>query len=322
MAEQKLFVVSYSPFLHNGSSVRNRSLNIIMALMPALIMGIYRFGLAALAVVALSISSAMIWELIMNRLMGRPESISDGNAALTGLIFALLMPAVTPWWVVITGTFIAIVIGKQVFGGIGCNPLNPALVAMAMLMLSWKGLLDFDAALVDYHFDFYSMYPLTAAKHFGASTIHFYNLMDLFTGRQAGGIGAVFGLGLLAGGVYLIIRGHIRWEIPFSFLVSIFLTAMIFNMVNPEKFAGPLFHILSGYTLIGAFFLLTEDSSSPVNFLAMILYGTLAGVLTMLIRNTGYWLDGSVFAILLANISSPLIDKIRPKALGKVDNYA
>jgi electron transport complex protein RnfD len=141
-------------------------------------------------------------------------------------------------------------------------------------------------------------------------------------GRQTGGIGSIFGLGLVIGGIYLILRGHIRWEISISFLVSVFVTALIFNRANPEEYAGPLFHILTGYTLIGAFFLLTEDSSSPVNFIPMILYGLLAGVLTVLIRNIGFFADGSVFAILMLNVANPLLDKIRSKAVGKVTDYA
>ncbi len=322
MPDQKLLTGSHSPFWHNGTGVRDRSYNILLAALPAVVMGIYRFGIPALAVVALSVSCAMLWELVMNRAMRRPVSIGDGNAAVIGLLFAMLMPAATPWWAVLTGTFIAIVVGKQIFGGIGCNPLNPALVAVAILMLSWKGMMDFDEALVNFDLDFYSLYPLGALKHFGVSNVDYYSLTDLFMGRQTGGIGSVFGLGLIIGGIYLILRGHIRWEISLSFLVGVFITALIFNRVNPGQYAGPMFHILTGYTLIGAFFLLTEDSSSPVNFLPMILYGMLAGILTVLIRNIGYFMDGSVFAILMLNIANPLLDKIRPKAMGKVNNYA
>jgi electron transport complex protein RnfD len=120
----------------------------------------------------------------------------------------------------------------------------------------------------------------------------------------------------------LIARGHIRWEIPVSFLAGIFFTALIFNLVDPEKYAGPMFHILTGYTLIGAFFLLTEDSSSPVNFIPMILYGVIAGILTIIIRNIGAYIDGTILAILLVNIANPLLDKIKPRALGKGSYYA
>jgi electron transport complex protein RnfD len=141
-------------------------------------------------------------------------------------------------------------------------------------------------------------------------------------GRQSGGIGSTFGLGLIIGGLYLIARGQIRWEISFSFLAGIFLSSYLFNMVYPSKFAGPVFHLLTGYTLMGAFFLATEDSSSPVNFIPMLLYGLMGGTLTILIRNIGAFSDGTVFAILLMNVANPLLDKIRSKALGKVTDYA
>jgi electron transport complex protein RnfD len=272
--------------------------------------------------VALSISCAMLWELMMNFTMGRPVSIGDGNAAVIGLMFAMLVPAAMPWWAVLTGTFVAVVIGKQIFGGIGCNPLNPALVAIAIITLSWENLMDFDEALVNYDLGFYAAYPLGAVKHFGASSVSHYNLPDLLMGLQTGGIGSAFGLGLIIGGLYLTLRGHIRWEIPVSFIAGIFLTAFIFNMANPDKYAGPVFHLLTGYTLIGAFFLATEDSSSPVNFIPMLLYGLMGGALTILIRNIGTFADGTVFAILLMNVANPLLDKIRPKAMGKGKEYA
>ena len=137
-------------------------------------------------------------------------------------------------------------------------------------------------------------------------------------GRQVGGIGATFGLGLIVGGLYLIYKGYIRWEIPLSFVAGVFLTSLIFNLADAGRFAGPAFHIFTGYTLIGAFFLATEDSSSPVNFIPMLLYGFGAGVLTVLIRSIGRFPDGVVFAILIMNLVNPLLDKIRPKAIGKV----
>jgi electron transport complex protein RnfD len=322
MINQKLLVGSHAPFWHNGSGISARSRNIILAALPAVIMGIIQYGPSALGVISLSVSCAMLWELTMNFLMKRPVSIGDGNAAVIGLLFGMLLPAATPWWAVLTGTFVAVVIGKQIFGGIGCNPLNPSLVALAILTLSWNGLVDFDEALVNYDLNFYMVYPLGALKHFDPGVLDNYSLMDLLMGKQAGGIGATFGLGLIIGGIYLILRGHIRWEISLSFLAGVFFTALIFNFADPEQYAGPLFHLLTGYTLVGAFFLATEDSSSPVNFIPMLLYGLMGGTLIILIRNIGAFADGTVFAILLLNVANPLLDKIRPKAMGKEKKYA
>jgi electron transport complex protein RnfD len=258
----------------------------------------------------------------MNILMRRPASIGDGNAAVIGLLFAMLLPATTPWWAVVVGTFVAVVVGKQIFGGIGCNPLNPALVAIAIMMLSWKSLLDFNDALVNYDFGFNMVYPLAAIKGFGVSAVSDYTIKGLLMGQQTGGIGTTFGLGLIIGGLYLMMRGHIRWEISLSFLAGIFVTALLFNISGPDKYANPVFHLLTGYTLIGAFFLATEDSSSPVNFVPMLLYGAFAGILTVLIRNIGAFVDGVVFAILMMNVANPLLDKIRPKAMGKGAEHA
>jgi Na+-translocating ferredoxin:NAD+ oxidoreductase subunit D len=145
-----------------------------------------------------------------------------------------------------------------------------------------------------------------------------YRAVDLLMGQQIGGIGATFGLGLIIGGLYLIVRGIVRWEISLTFLAGVYITAMVFNMVAPDKYASPMFHLLTGYTLIGAFFLAPEESSSPVNFIPMLIYGAVGGFMTVLIRNIGAYVDGVLFAILLVNLLSPLFDKIRPKAIGKV----
>ena len=322
MTNDKLYAGAHAPFWHNGSSIRAKSYNLIVAALPAALMGIYLYGVPALRVLALATSSAMIWEWIMNRVMRRPSTIGDGNAAVIGLLLGMLFPATMPWYTVILGTLLAILVGKQIYGGIGCNPFNPTLVAYAMILLSWKALLDFDAMLVNYDFGVNMVYPIGALKHFGPKAIEDYRLTDLLLGWQAGAIGATFGLGLIIGGLYLMVRGYIRWEIALSFLAGVFVTALLFNVANPAKYGNPVFHLLSGYTLIGAFFLVTEDSSSPVNFVPMLIYGAGAGFLTVLIRNVGFFIDGVVFAVLMMNLANPLLDKIRPKALGRRIDYA
>lgn len=318
MLNQKKFIVSHAPFWHDGSTVTARSYNMIIAALPAVLFGFISYGMPAVGVVSLSISSAIVWELLFNKISKRTISIGDGNAALIGILFGMLLPATSPWWLVITGTFVAVVIGKHIFGGIGGNPFNPVLIGLAILMMSWKDFFDFNEVLVNYDLGFAMVYPLSALKHLGTSGIDAFNTADLLMGQQSGGIGATFGLGLIIGGIYLIIRGFIRWEISVSFLAGVFITALLFNLVNSAQYAGPVFHLLTGYTLIGAFFLATEDSSSPVNFIPMLIYGAGAGIMTVLIRNIGAYVDGMVFAILLMNVVNPLVDRIRPKALGKV----
>ena len=318
MFEQKKLIVSHAPFWHSGSRVTERSYHTMLATLPAIIAGIVYYGVPAIAVVSLSVASAMIWELAINKVTKRPITIGDGSAALSGLVLAMLFPATMPWWAVITGTFLTVVIGKQIFGGIGSNAFNPVALAVAIMMISWKDLFDFNGMLLNYDFSFTAVYPLAAAKNFGTSAIDSFSLDGLLMGRQMGAIGSTFGLGLLIGGIYLMIRGFIRWEISLSFIVGAYLTALLFNIIDPARFAGPGFHILTGYTLIGAFFLATDDSSSPVWFVPMLIYGAAGGVMTILIRNIGAYVDGVILAILVINLIHPLLDKIRPKALGKV----
>jgi Na+-translocating ferredoxin:NAD+ oxidoreductase subunit D len=314
----KKFIVSHAPFWHNGSGVTERHYTTIIAALPAAVVGMVYFGIPALAVLSLSISTAILWELLINLASRRSITVGDGNAALIGLVLAMLLPATAPWWFVVVGTLLAILIGKQIFGGIGANPFNPAVLAYAILMVSWPLYVDFDAQLVNYEFDFPALYPLAAAKAFGPSAAQNFNILDLFLGRQVGGLGATCGLALILSGIYLIVRGFIRWEITVSFILGLFITAALFNAADPGRYSGPLFHLLTGYSLIGAIFLATEDSTSPVNRVPMLIYGAMGGIMTMLIRNIGTYVDGTILAILLINLINPLIDKIRPKAIGKV----
>lgn len=314
---KKTLVVAHAPFWHDGKTISKKHRHIMLAALPAVLMGISQYGSPALGVITFAIGCAMFWELVMNMVMGKRISLSDGSAALTGLLFGMLLPATAPWWLIALGMFLAIVVGKQIFGGLGLNPLNPAVLALAMLFISFKGVFDFNEALVDYDLGFAMTYPLADLKFFGTQAIEKFSLGDLFMGKQAGAVGSTFGLGLIVGGVYLMLRGFIRWEISLSFLVGVFFTALFFNMADSAKYASPVFHLLTGYTLIGAFFLLPEDSSSPVNFIPMVLFGLLAGIMTVLIRNIGAYVDGVVFAVILMNLANPLLDRIRPKAIGK-----
>ena len=319
MFEQKKLIVSHAPFWHVGNRVTERSYHTMLAALPAVLAGLVYYGVPTLAVVGLSVGTAMLWELLINKAMKKSPTIGDGNAALIGLLLAMVFPATMPWWAVITGTLIAVVVGKQIFGGIGSNAFNPVALAVAVMMVSWPDLFDFNGMLLNYDFGFAAIYPLTTAKNFGAAAVESFSLADLLMGRHTGAIGSTFGLGLILGGIYLMIRGFIRWEISLSFLAGVYGTALLFNVADPVRFADPVFHVFTGYTLIGAFFLATDDGSSPVWFVPMLIYGAVGGIMTVLIRNIGAYVDGVMLAILVANLISPLLDNIRPKALGKVE---
>ena len=212
MRSEKMFIVSHAPFWHNGSNVAERHYGMLLAAMPAVALGIVQYGLPAVAVIAMSISTAIFWEWLMNRATKRTITVGDGNAALLGLLFAMLIPATTPWWVVMVGTLLTVVIGLHIFGGIGGNAFNPVVLAVAILAISWKYLFDFDAALLNYDPGFMMAAPLVKLKAFGVDTIKDYSYVGLFFGRQAGGIGSGFGLGLIAGGVYLATKKDTKIE--------------------------------------------------------------------------------------------------------------
>ena len=318
MSSEKKLVVAHAPFWHDGSKISTKNHHIMIAALPAVLLGISQYGAPALGVIAFSMACAMVWEFIWNRIMGKGFTIGDCSAAVTGLLLGMLLPATAPWWVVALGTFVAIIVGKQIFGGIGFNPLNPPLLALAMLVISFKGVFDFNEALRNYDLGFAMTYPLADLKAFGPAAIQKFSMGDLLMGKQAGAVGSTFGLGLIVGGVYLLLRGYMRWEISLSFLVGVFITAWLFNVSDSAKYAGPLFHLFTGYTLIAAFFIVAEDSSSPANFIPMLIFGVLAGMMTVLVRNLGAYVDGVPFSILLINLANPLLDKIRPKAVGKV----
>jgi electron transport complex protein RnfD len=316
MTNTKL-IVSHAPFWHTGDSLFQQNLNFIIALLPAALFGVLNFGAPALGVLTLATSSAMLWEVIMSVISKQKIAIGNMESAVIGLLLGMMVPATMPWWVVITGTFVAVVLGKYAFGGTGGNPFHPTLVGIAILMMSWPALLDFDTAYVSYQFDFTALAPLAALKSQGTSALASFSNYDLLMGKEVGGIGSTFGLGIIIGGIYLMLRGYARWEIVVSFIAGILITATIFYLLHPDTYAPPIFHLFAGYTLIGAFFLAVENSSSPVHLIPMLIYGFLGGFMIILVRNIGIYPDGTILSILLINLINPLIDVIKPKALGK-----
>ena len=308
-------IVSPSPHVHSGSSIASIYHNILLALLPATLVGFSVYGVSAIQVVCASVASAMLAEALFQLMLRRPVTVADGSAAVSGLLLGLILPAGTPLYVVVVANFLGIIVGKQFFGGLGANPLNPVLVGWAAVRITktWAGFLDFDLMLINHDTGFSMAYPLAVLKAKGAAALQDVQLIDLLLGKQSGGIGASAIIWLFLGGFYLLVRGMVPWEIPLGFFVGMILTGGIFWVASPTSYASPVFHILTGNAVIGAFFLLTDTGSSPTNRWAMLLYGFIGGAITIVLRVWSTYPDGVVFAGLLASLFAPLLDKLRKR---------
>lgn len=308
-----LFTVSAPPHWHVGRLTRQIYRESLLALVPVMAMAVVRYGLPAARVLALAGAAAVVVEALCERLQGREVDVDNGHALFTGMVFACLLPATAPWWLVLVGVAVALVVGKHVFGGLGTSPVVPALLGFAVCEISWPGLTRYDFSLLNWPWS----WPLADLTYYGPAAAAAHGWTDLLLGRQLGGLGASQSSAALLGGIYLVARGIVPWRIPAFFLAGIAAAALVFQLAYPAAAVGPVFHLLAGSTIFAAFFLAPEMSCAPVGRAAMAGYGLLAGVLVMLIRVYGIWPEGTVFAILLANLTTPLWDRIRPKAFGK-----
>lgn len=309
---QPILTVTAPPHVHCGRTIKGYVFETLMALMPAAAMSIVGFGVGAMRVMALSCAAAVIAEAICNKMTKRKLSVDDLSALHTGLIFAFLLPASAPWWLVAFGATASIVLGKMIFGGLGGNPLCSPLVGWAACRISWGPFMDTNATMLMSELPS----PLQQLKFFGLQTADSLDRLNLFLGQQLGGLGEVQVVALLAGGLFLIVRRHITWEIPVAFFAGVAGAAFIYQLIDPNAYASPLFHIVSGGTVFGAFFLATEPASSPIGRIPSLIYGLMAGAMVIIIRVYGIYPDGVPFAVLLANLFTPLLDRIRPKPFG------
>ncbi len=307
------YIVSMSPHIRGKSSVERMMLTFIMALVPTSVVGIYMFGFRALLIMVLSMATCVVVESIIEWITHRSLTYKDYHALLTGLLFALLLPPSLPWWIPVVGAAVAIILGKMVFGGLGNYPFNPILVAWVVMNTSWKDRMNL---FFEPHTSKQVLTPLMAISE-DPTLFYSYNMFDLFVGDKAGPIGGVCALAVLAGGVFILARGIIRWHIPVSFLFGVALFAGILRAINPDVYPPVLFHLISGGVLLGAFFLAPEPVTSPVTPKGMLIFGFLAGALTMIIRMWGAYPDGSFYAILIMNAATPLFNYLKPKAYGR-----
>lgn len=299
-------IVSTSPHLHKGESVSRIMRLVVLSLIPAGVAGVLIFGLNALRIILLGVISALITEGALQLFTKRKISILDGSAVLTGLLMAYNLPSKVPFWLPIVGSFFAIAIGKQVFGGLGQNIFNPALVGRVFLMASWpKYMTTFTQPL---NYDAVTLAtPLTLLKD--ARPLGDISYLKLFLGNRGGCIGEVCILALLIGAIFLFLRGYITWHIPLTYIFTVGIFTYIFGGAN-SLFGGDwLFHILSGGLVLGAFFMATDYVTSPLTRKGQIIFGVGCGLITAIIRLWGGYPEGTSYAILMMNAATPIIDR-------------
>lgn len=302
MPDTSRLVISSSPHIHADSSVRKIMFTVIAALLPACAAGVWNFGLHALWIIIATTASCIAFEFLACRLMGRAPSIFDGSAALTGVLLALNLPPTTPVWVCVVGALIAIGLGKMVYGGLGYNPFNPALVARVALLLALPSIMTNFIAPGSCCTEAVTTATPLAAK---AGT---FSYGSLFLGNVPGCIGETSFLAILIGGIALIALKLIRWHVPVCFIGTVALITGIAHIACPETYAPPLAHVLSGGLALGAFFMATDMVTTPLGRTGAVVFAVGCGVITSVIRLWGSYPEGVSFSILIMNALTPLID--------------
>jgi electron transport complex protein RnfD len=304
-------VVSNSPHIRGNDTISKIMVQVLIALLPAVIAAVWFFGLAALKVMVLCTVGCILVEEIWNKCAGRKPTWKDGSAALTGLLLAMNLSAGSPWWICILGCLLAIVLGKQLFGGLGFNPFNPALVARVALLIGfptfmtkWVPPQGCDA--------------WTGATPLGIKGQAVASLTDLFTGNVGGCLGETSAIALLLGGLFLLARKLIKWQVPVAFIGTVVLISGIVHAIDPTITQTPLYHVLAGGLLIGAFFMATDMVTSPMTAKGALIFGFGCGLITSVIRIWGGYPEGVSFSILFMNALTPLIDRY---TIGKPFGY-
>ena len=314
-------IVAPAPHVQSAQSTASIMRDVIVALMPALVVSTVVFGMDVLRVVALSVAACVAFEYLIQRFLVRgPLTVSNGSAAVTGVLLAFNLPASIPWWIVVIGAFVAIAIGKMTFGGLGKNPFNPALVGRVFLLIAYPVQMTSFPMPVNGAFDALSgATPLAAVKHGAAAGV--VGVQELLLGNMPGSLGEVAALALLAGFAYLLWRRVIRWHVPVTVLATMAVFAFVYalgkGMTGAALWQLPLFHVLAGGAILGAVFMATDYSTSPMTVRGGVIFAAGIGVITMLIRLWGAYPEGMSFAILIMNACVPLINKyVKPKRFG------
>ncbi|MBR3421866.1 MAG: RnfABCDGE type electron transport complex subunit D [Ruminococcus sp.] len=308
-------IVSPSPHDENYLKTSTIMLNVIIALMPALIVGIVYFGLHALLLTAVCVGSCVLFEFLARKLMKRENTIGDLSAVVTGVILAMNLPPELPPWIAVIGSFVAIVVVKQLFGGLGQNFANPAITARIVLMVSFPAAMTNWVAPFTHSSDeidgLSSATPLVLEQLSGTTDHHLVpSYLDLFLGKTGGCLGETCALALLIGGLYLAARKIINLAAPLSFIGSLFVLSWISG-------GDPIYQILAGGVFLGAFFMATDYATTPISTKGKIVFGLGCGIITFVIRRFGSFPEGVSFSILLMNVLTPYIEQLtRTKVLG------
>ena len=336
-------IIAHSPHAHAGNSVQRIMATVMLALLPATLFGFWLYGWPAVYLWAVAIVAALAGEAAALKFQRRAvkPALFDGSGVLTAWLLALSLPPWAPWWIAVVGSVFAVVIGKQVFGGLGQNVFNPAMAARVMLLISFPlemttwvpsmsalpGMLDslavtFGGAQLD---------AVSSASLLGHVKTEFsrglgleqalagnYAPLQALWGQRSGSLGETSALLILAGGVFLIARRIITWHAPVAMLAGVALPALAMNLVAPEHYAGPVYHLLSGGVMLGAFFIATDPVTSPNTAAGQLVFGLGCGLLTYVIRTWGAYPEGVAFAVMLMNAATPLIDRyVKPRIYGR-----
>ncbi len=314
-------IVAPAPHVQTSQSTARIMRDVVIALMPALVVSAVVFGADVLRVTALSVAACVAFEYLIQKFMVRGAvTVTNWSAVVTGVLLAFNLPASIPWWIVVMGAFVAIAVAKMTFGGLGKNPFNPALVGRVFLLIAYPVQMTSFPLPVNGAFDALSgATPLAAVKHGAAADV--LGVQELLLGNMPGSLGEVAALALLCGFVYLLWRRVITWHIPVTLLVTMALFAFVAALCSGQTGAAlwqlPLFHVLAGGAILGAVFMATDYSTSPMTVRGGVIFAVGIGAITMCIRLWGAYPEGMSFAILIMNACVPLINKyVKPKRFG------
>lgn len=339
--------IAHSPHAHAPISVSRVMIMVMLALTPATLFGFCLYGWPAINVWAVSLLAAITGEALVLRLQQRAirPVLMDGSGILTAWLLALSLPPWAPWWIAVLGSLFAVIISKQLYGGLGQNPFNPAMAARVMLLISfpvemttWIAPVPLGSAHAPGWLDSLAVTfagspvdGMASASLLGHVKTEFtrgigleqalsgyYAPLDALLGSRAGSLGETAALFLLAGGLFLIFKRIITWHAPVAMLIGVIVPALIFSTVNPAHFAGPLYHLLSGGLMLGAFFIITDPVTSPNTATGQFIFGLGCGLLTWIIRTWGGYPEGVAFAVMLMNAATPIIDHyVKPRIYGR-----